>query len=386
MRATLWLALLSSGGCFALSGSSPQTFIISELRIPENNDDELSSNDLDGDGELDNSLNGWVNAASFLGLDIQQQLTEKVTSGEYLFGLEFDRRSRSDIEFSMFQASATSTPRFDGSDQVSSTSEVFSFSDVLFDSQSLRGSIRERQSAIDRIHERSENEGIIESFINRERIIDSIKERNPEENPTIDARGATLDWLLFPFGVGDLLTVPLRESRVEGVFNDDQTKLEGKITGYVNMFDAARLMEQAPTVFDAVLEADSIEFGGGAPVSCEGNDQGVSNACRVVSPESFCSDRIQDQSATGVCVTAGSTSAQLLDLMDENKDGHWSVDFDEASGLFIENELRLIFNLSEGNSPFGAIGSLFDLDLNADGIKESMPIGVHFTAVRANQE
>jgi hypothetical protein len=343
MRGIIRLGLLicPSLGYFACSGGEAQTFVIKELIIPQEEDDLSSSDDLDSDGTLDNSLPNWVSTASILGLDIQEQLTEQVNSGEYLFGIDIDHRSRFHVDFSMFRATSPELPRFDGSDQIFSTGEEFSFPEASFDRY--------------------------QSF-------------------PLKAQGATFDWLLFPFGVGDLITVPLQDARVGAFFFDDDSKLKGKITGHVNVLDAARLMERVPAIFDAVLASESVEFGGGKAVPCESNSTGLAFACTEVSPESFCSDRIVDHHITGVCVGQDTASRRLLQFMDINLDGHYSVDFDEASGLFLENELALMLDLQSGFSPRGIVGSMFTLDLDRDDINESMPIGVHFTAIIANQK
>jgi hypothetical protein len=343
MRMLFWLVLLvlSLSGC-TISDKEPQTFVISELTIPTNDygsDFLESSRDIDLDGEFDNSLPGWVNASRLLNLNLQKELDNQISSGKYLFGIEFLRHPKPDEYFVMFRATSAELPRFDGNDQIFSTGQEFSFSEFTF-----------------------------------------------EYSTQINAKGAVLEWLLFPFGVGDIITVPLQDARVLSSFYEEPGILQGNITGYVDVLDAARLMEQVPDVFDAVLASDALNFGGGTSINCEAGDDGLSATCQAISLESFCSDRILDNNLTGFCVGHDSASKQLLKAMDGNHDGHYSVDFDEVSGHFVENELSLIFTYDgEGTSPDGIIGRLFTLDLDGVDGREAMPIGVQFTAVRANQ-
>jgi hypothetical protein len=338
MRAITISFLLSAASqvaCFANQGNfgEAQTFVISSLEVPSEADLAFAPRDFDGDGSFDNSLPDWLSMGTAFDLDLQAQLTEQVNSGNYLFGILLRQDSESAGELNVFRADALGPLLFDGSDELINQ-ENFPFLET--------------------------------SFINNQ----------------VTATGATLEWSLFPFGVGEVLTVPLRDARVESSVSENE--LRGSLTGFIDVLDAARLLEQVPAMFDALLVSDSLAFGGGAAVSCDGNVSGDSATCLAIEANSFCSDNIEDSVATGVCVSRETTSRRLLQFLDVDNDGHWSVDFNESTLSFDENELALLFTINPGNLiPSGILGQLFNLDANDDGDFDAMPLGIEFTAVPA---
>ena len=326
-------ALLAS--CFFRAGTETQTFVISELLVPDSTDEAFAPRDFDGDFTSDNELPGWLQLGAVFGLDLQAQLTEQVNLGNYLFGISLTQTLSNQGALSMFRADTLAPARFDGTDQLLTRQEF--------------------------------------SFPQLERFGDRIA-----------ASGATLEWSLFPFGVGDILTVPLRDARVDSLTSAE--RLQGSITGYIDALDAARLLEQVPALFDAVLLTDALAFGGGSVVPCEGSAAGVSQACLTLEQNSFCSDGIADGVVAGVCVSRETISRRALEFLDNNHDGRYSVEFNEGTLLFDENELSLLFTINPANQiPSGILGQLFNLDSDSNGDVDAMPVGIEFTAVPASR-
>jgi hypothetical protein len=326
-------------GCFTRAGTETKTFVISELRVPNAAGEAFAPRDFDGDNTNDNELPGWLQLGSVFGLDLQNQLSEQINLGSYLFGILLTQSvSPREDALLMFRADTIVPLRFDGTDQLLSQQEfLFAQTDFFLD-ENLREQVR--------------------------------------------ASGTTLEWSLFPFGVGDLLTVPLQDVRVESLILEDL--LQGSLTGYIEALDAARFLEQTPAMFDALLLSEAADFGGGAVVPCEGNQAGESQACLELEQNSFCSDGIEDSVVTGVCVSRETISRRALAFLDSNKDGHYTVDFNEDTLLFNENELSLLFTINPNNNiPSGILGQLFNLDSDSNGDFDAMPVGIEFTAVPA---
>lgn len=97
------------------------------------------------------------------------------------------------------------------------------------------------------------------------------------------------------------------------------------------------------------------------------------------------SDFAKQLEALGAAFAA--EDSELLSFLDDNENGKLDAVFDPETGVFIENELSLIFDieLDDGapGEPSGFIGNLFRLDMDGDGVAESMGIGLGLSAVTA---
>jgi hypothetical protein len=322
-------ALFSS--CFVFFDDREFVYVVDSLTIPVDDEDPEAGRDFDGDGEIDNNLPQFANAFLNVDLVLQDQLTDRINSGDLLFGVDLLQQSQRQGSLSVFAAQTqTGAPRFDGTDLLIATDED-TFTEV--------------------------------EFSDRLRVI---------------GEGAQLLWPMFPFQTGEVLSLPLHDAQLDAAF--DEAGMRGKLTGLMIAQEVGPLMEQVPALFDAQLTQDALDFGQGATVSCEGDD-----TCELVALGAFCSDGIIDNNASGLCVAGESASALIYGLMDNNSDGVFDVEFNEETGLFDANELTLLFSLDAQGNPGGLFGSQFELDLDADGIRESMPVGVRFTAVPATR-
>jgi hypothetical protein len=313
-----------------------QTFLMSQITIPE--EEQSFGRDIDQDGVIDNAMPEWSDIWSGLGLSTQENIDALIQSGSFNIGLDLtERLARAELRGYQAYSIPGETFRFDGSDELTEASEAFPFDKAQL----------------------AQNSG---------------------EASNLRASGQRFVWPMSLFDT--LFLLPLEGVEVTGDVLDE--KIEGgSISGFIRAQEIADLMPSIPAALDEFALRQASQFHqGGAPVSCEGDIDGVAAVCEAINPTSFCTDRSSDGAITGLCVSLNSQTRIFALAFDANGDGRYTVIQDPATGLFIENELADLFDISGvDEAPTGLFGDLFRLDINNDGQNDAMGVGVGFEAV-----
>jgi cysteine-rich repeat protein len=187
----------------------------------------------------------------------------------------------------------------------------------------------------------------------------------------------------FPFAFGPTTTIflPMGNTVLTGTLDPTASAIQnGALSGTINSLDFAASMPVLASAINELIQGEAREYNnGGQPIACSNDvtctDVGVGGG--------VCTERDGLNANTGVCVAAGGPASQILPFTDQDEDGNSEVQFNEVTGIFIQNELNLVFEFNENRFPGGLLGNLFDLDLDGDGVNDAMGIGVGFSSVSA---
>jgi hypothetical protein len=337
MRTNVLLSVLFCAAC----QTSTQTFLVSQLTIPERQED--FGRDIDLDGVIDNEMFSWSTIWRSFGVSTQENLDILTQSGAFNIGLDLIDRGV-DVELIGYQTYSNPGQGFlfDGGDVLQEAGGLFWFDDASL--TSVEGSA-----------------------------------------PKLAANTQQFVWGMLLFD--ELFLLPLESVEVTGALQDDKI-VDGSITGFIQVEEVAKIILELPEVLASLTLREAIAFNaGGAPIGCEGDPDGSAAVCESISSSSFCTDRAADGFLTGVCVSIDSKTRTFAEGFDGDRDGHYTVIRDPETGAFIENELFVIFDLDGfGEAPEGIVGGFFKLDFNNDEIPEAMGVGVGFEAVSATKK
>lgn len=317
-----------------------QTFLVSQVTIPE--DPQSFGRDIDQDGVIDNGIVAWDELWSFLGVSTQENINTLTQSGSFNIGLDLtDRLARPELRGYMTDSSLGESLRFDGSDELIESGEVFSFEEARL-------------------------------------------ARSSGGAPLLTASSQRFVWALSLFD--EIFLLPLEGVQISGDLLEDRI-VNGSITGFIRAEEVAMIMPAIPAVLDELsLREASLFHQNGVPIFCEGDAAGVATVCEEIGPGSFCTDRAPDGAVTGVCISINSQLRVLTEALDENRDGHYTVTLAQTTGTFTKNELSFFFDMTEFNtSPTGLFGELFTIDTNSDSNRDAMGVGIGFEAVPARK-
>lgn len=332
--------------------SLEKTFLVAEIQLPEDGAQALAfARDLDGDGvidEKDNVVLAIRQAVAFFGLDLEALLNDAITSGTLLLAFEirsanFQNDDRAEI--SMFLGEiASGTPQLDGTDVLQVQNDPFGIEGLAGEIFPLEGTF---------------SQGTL---------------------LTAPAR------IAFPSLPGFDSAVPLflllDHTVLQATVDTENGRLsDASLTGAVDALAFARSMELRAQRFNESIQARGLAFA---------KTQGISEvipcdsdiACSDLLGVGSCTDRNGDANATGICLANDDPIFFFLPVLDDDGDGICEVDFDEENGAFLINELAEDFDLDE-DGPTGNTGNLFQLDLDGDGVRDAMGLGLRLTAVSA---
>jgi hypothetical protein len=327
-------------GLIALVGCGQEetkTFVSNGVTVPEAGDG--TSQDFDNDGAEDNALPGLAGLLQGAAqIDVGQQISDLMAAGTVLIGVDvtskkFDDSDKVTVNGYLAQVDGGGAPAFDGQDNI-------------------------------------------------------VVQNNNEfdfKNPVIAGGKLSTDQsdFLFVFPFGDInLELPLKRAVISADVSADEIA-NGSISGVVDAVDFAEVLGGFGTGLQGVFEANAE-----AGITCDAGADRVSASCLVAG--NLCTDSNADGTATGLCVpgTLGALAllnpiGGLIDLDDDN-DGSIEIQFDATTKSFVQNEAAELFNMTNGviagNS---ALGLFFNLDLDNDTNKDSLPLGIRFDAKAA---
>jgi hypothetical protein len=337
--ATLLLAV----GCGKVE---TKTFVANQATVPAD-DDATVAQDFDLDGEVDNEINGVANALNLAGLDLEVVLNGAIDAGTVLIAADVSAKDFTNddknaaVDAFLASVPAGTTPKFDGTDVLTVSGDVFTFNDVKI----VNGNVSTGQSDF------------------------------------VFALPLSAD------GAPTLLN--FKKAKLSGNVSGD-VLTGGALSGVIDSIDfAVALGEIGGFVTDLTITA-SEDANGGTAVDCV-SDVAGQRASADCAAGQVCT--ANNAVATGVCVDGASATLQALDFLDADDNGSLDVTFNAATKQFDVNELSLLFATPPGQgldvaSPVGALGSLFSLDINVaggDGVNDSMPLGLKFDGVAATK-
>lgn len=331
-------------GC---GGAETKTFVSNEAIVPADAaEGEEFGQDIDEDGEVDNNLDELAGVLNLAGIDLNDAIGAAIIDGAVLIGLDVtsdDFVNSEDVEVNAYFAliDGGGTPVFDGTDQLLVDGDEF-----IFNGAKITG-----------------------SKLTTERSNFQFALPLDPNNPTI---------------------LSLENAILTGNIAADGSINEGTLSGSINAVEFAKNLNGVGDFAASLVAADAALFSG-APIACDGNAQGNDADCvDAGGVAGICTDSNNNGIATGFCVATDSTSAGLfsglvLVLLGAGlTDGTIDVEFDEAAGDFVNNDLSALFTFNAG-APDGLVGDQFVLDLNADGTNDSIGLGIGFSAVAATR-